>query len=750
MKIGIISVNNAHNFGTSMQAYALTQRLQSLGHTVQVINYRNRKIEGSYSIAQKPPKKIKAIAIYGAKYAAKVIRKPYLITRRRRYEGFFSNYFNLTAPANNYKQLCMSDYGFDVAFAGSDQIWNANIVSTIDPAFFLKFLDGKTICASYAASLGVEEISEQEKEVYCEFLKHLDYISVREESARQLLSPLTDNTIEVIADPTVLLRAEDYKKLVLSRPYEKEYIYVHVHHYTAKSPELIELAEKVSKQTGLPVIHNFQHYTFSNQAGTTCDAGPIETLSALYHAKYVLTQSFHITMFSLIFHKQFVTVKRDRYNTRLENLLGSVNMLGRLVEPGTKPDLDSLPQDYEAVDQFFARERQKAEQFIERVISGQKRDPIPNFFLSQDPFTCYGCSACRDVCPVQAIEMKQDEEGFVRPFIHQDKCIHCGKCEKSCIWGKEDKKIPDEERRGYYALAKDRDVHINSSSGGVATVLGQYFIEQGGYVTGVKWSSASEAEYDITDSLEGIEAFKYSKYIEPKHGDIYRKTKDSLLTGKPVLFIGSPCKVAGLKAYLGKEYDNLFTTELICECSPSPLILPIHLRKKSGEARSPVSSVRFREPEGWQERNTGYRFENGKTDVVHYKSDWYFQCFIKQFLAKKACYRCEFTKKKTGSDMVIGDFWGINKRFPFRNFSKGVSCLIVNTEKGRELLKRIGDRLETKPVPVGFILQNNASWPSVYNTKRVTLINDILNEPEKAEILLRRALRKNNTGSVKK
>ena len=100
--------------------------------------------------------------------------------------------------------------------------------------------------------------------------------------------------------------------------------------------------------------------------------------------------------------------------------------------------------------------------------------------------------------------------------------------------------------------------------------------------------------------------------------------------------------------------------------------------------------------------------------------------------------------------MVIGDFWGINKRYPLKNFSKGVSCLIVNTEKGRELLKQVSDRMEFKPVPVEFILQNNASWPSVYNTKRVTLIHDILSEPEKAEILLRSALRKNNTGSAKK
>ena len=749
MKIGIISVNNAHNFGTSMQAYALLQYLQLAGHTAQVINYRNSAIEKSYRIAQKPKKTIKSVAKYCLVYSAKVIRKPYLIKRRKRYERFFAEYFNLTEPAQNYKQLCVANYDFDAAFAGSDQIWNAKIVKEINPAFFLKFLDGKTICASYAASLGVEEISEAEKEVYCEYLKHLDYISVREESAKSLLQPLTEQNIEVVADPTVLLQADDYKKLLTKRPYAQEYIYVHVHHYTAKSPELIQMAEWLSEQTGLPVIHNFQDYKFKNEAGRTVSAGPRETLSALYYAKYVVTQSFHITMFSLVFHKEFITMKRDRYNTRLENLLSSVNMEDHLVEPNTMPDITSLSRDDDAIDAFFSRERDKAVSYIKQVLSGHKHKAIPNYFVSGDPFTCYGCSACKDLCPVQAIEMEQDDEGFFRPKIDQDRCIHCGLCERSCIWGKGGN-APGEERKGYYAYARDRKTHIESSSGGIATVLGEHIVRQGGYVTGVRWSNTAEAEYDITDSAEGIEEFKYSKYIEPMHGDIYQKTRIALETGKPVLFIGLPCKVAGLKAFLGKTYDNLYTAELVCECSPSPLILPIHLRKKAVKSHSPVSAVRFREPEGWKERKTAYTYENGTVEKVHYRRDLYFRCFVKRYLAKKSCYRCEFSRYKAGSDIVMGDFWGANKRYPMKDFSKGVSCVIVNSDKGEQLLDQVNDKIIRKAVPVQFILDNNASWPSAFNTTRVNLIKQILNKPEQAEVLLRMALRRKQKQEVKK
>ena len=738
MKIGIISVNNAHNFGSSMQAYALLTYLRSLGHTAQVINYRNPSIENSYRIVKKKGSQVSSKLLYGALISAKILKKPYLVKRRRRFEDFFTQYFDQTEPAATYKQLCVANYDFDVAFAGSDQIWNPYIVKSIDPAYFLKFLDSKAICASYAASLGVEELSEPQQAVFAEYLRHLDYISVREESARKLLTPLTDRPIELVADPTVLLRAPDYEKLLGESPYKGDYIYVHVHHYTAKAPELVTMAEALSKRTGLPVIHNIQGLRFKNQAGTTCAAGPKETLSALYHAKYVLTQSFHITMFSLIFHKMFVTMKRDRYNTRVEQLLGAVGMADHLVEPGTVPELDALSRDFDGAERYFEAERAHAAAYIDRVLAGSKHAATPNYFLSADPFTCYGCSACADVCPVGAIEMRQDEEGFVRPHIDQDKCIHCKLCEKTCIWGKNGK-APEQERKGYAAFAREEDTRVNSSSGGIATALGKHILSRGGFVAGVRWAEPGVAVYDISDSPEGVEAFRYSKYVEPQHGDIYRKTRDALETGRPVLFVGMPCKVAGLKAFLRRDYDNLYTAELVCECSPSPMVLHHYLRKKSGEARSKLVSLRFREPVGWAERTTAFTYENGQRELVHYKKDLYFQCFVKRYLSKLSCYRCEFSRYKAGGDLVLGDFWGVQDLYPKEDFSRGVSCVIANSEKGDRLLHELGDRLELRPCSVQFILDSNASWPSAYNVQRATVVRKIAERPERTMLLLHNA-----------
>ena len=754
MKVGIISVNNAHNFGSSMQAYALLTYLRSQGHTAQVINYRRPAIENSYLIQNKPKKGLKSHLKYYVLYTKKALKKPYLLLRRKRFEKFFDMYFEQTAPVSTYKQLCNANYDFDAAFAGSDQIWNPNIIKLIDPAFFLKFLEGKTICASYAASLGITELSEAQEKVFSEYLKHLDYISVREQSAQQLLQPLSDEEIEVISDPTVLLEPEEYEKLLQKRPYAGDYIYVHVHHFTAKSPKLIELAKEVSEKTGLPIIHNFQNYTFPNQAGRTRDAGPLETLTAIYYAKIVLTQSFHATVFSLFFHKQFLTLQRDQYNTRLSNLLGAVGMEDHLVIPdttleqdsltddfveqGMSPDLSSLSDDFGVVDSYFIEERKIARQFIEKVLTGCKRKPVLSYLKSCDPFTCYGCSACSDLCPHHAIEMKTDEEGFVRPVIDPEKCIHCGICERGCIWGKGER-TPKMDREGYLAFAADQDTQVNSSSGGVATVLGKYFIEQGGFVVGVRWETCGTAIYDLTDTAEGLEAFKYSKYTEPAHGDIYHKTKKALETGRPVLFIGQPCKVAGLNAFLHKSYNNLYTAELVCECSPSPLILPIHLRKIAGKAKKPVTSIRFREPGDWEGRITSYTYEDGTVEKVRPKKELYYQCFIKRYLAKPSCYRCEFIRYKTESDIVMGDFWGVEGLYPGENFSKGVSCVIVNTNKGKELMEATQNRFMLRPAPAQYILDHNASWPSEYNVQRATLVRDIIRAPERAEILMHHA-----------
>lgn len=363
MRIGIISVNNAHNFGTCMQAYAFKAYLETLGHEVQVINYRIPKIETSYKIYKKKPKKnLYSKTIWLMSYAMAMAKKPYLIKRRKSHEEFFLKYYNLTNETTSIKELRNCNYDFDVVFAGSDQIWNKEIIGNINPAFFCDFLNAKTIKASYAASIGRDSLDVAEREVFKHYLKRLDYISVREEKARDCIKELTDQKISIVLDPTLLVSRQIYDKLLKKPKFKGEYIYVHVHHYSAKGLELIEAAEELSEKTGLPVVHNLQNASFKNELGKTRSMGPEDVLTTVANAKMIVTQSFHITVFSLIYEKWFITLARDKFSDRMENLLRIVGLEEHYVRYqgiGTLPGLENNVIDYRRVkEKLFAYREQ--------------------------------------------------------------------------------------------------------------------------------------------------------------------------------------------------------------------------------------------------------------------------------------------------------------------------------------------------------------------------------------------------------
>jgi ferredoxin len=260
-----------------------------------------------------------------------------------------------------------------------------------------------------------------------------------------------------VCDPTFLPDRAFFKGLASEKsPYgNKKYIYVHVHHYNAKAVELVEAARELSKKTGLPVVHNIQTAKFSNQLGKTCGAGPIETLNAIAHAEYIVTQSFHLSVFSLLFEKNFITLKRDRNNDRLENLFAKLGISDHFIEPGAPlPEFSDLPIDFKEVHRKMEAMRPDSVSFINTVLNGKKCERPADYFTSGDKFTCYGCCACKDACPTAAITMKADTEGFYQPAINSDLCINCGKCIRVCPYNTKATE-KEFESVGYMAHAKD-------------------------------------------------------------------------------------------------------------------------------------------------------------------------------------------------------------------------------------------------------------------------------------------------------
>ena len=303
--------------------------------------------------------------------------------------------------------------------------------------------------------------------------------------------------------------------------------------------------------------------------------------------------------------------------------------------------------------------------------------------------TCTGCAACVSVCPTGSISMKEDREGFLQPHIDTKTCIGCHKCEKTCPILNPIKIPTDFETQAYAAINKDEDVRMRSSSGGMFHALAKWTIEQGGVVFGARFNDQWEVVHDYTETIEGIEPFMRSKYVQSRIGDTFKQAKQFLDQGRQVLFVGTPCQIGGLKAYLKKDYDNLLAVDFICHGVPSPGVWRKYLKETTkGES---LLSFSFRDKsDGWKE----YQFVTTTTTTTttrreRYNTNPMIQGLLKNILLRKSCYACSTRTYHRISDITLGDFWGIDNLYPELDDDKGISLILIHSAKGTERLLQI-------------------------------------------------------------
>lgn len=703
MKAGIVTFNSAHNYGAVLQVYAMQEYLKSLGLDVDVINYRIKEIDNVYklyNVRRKDPKLIR-----GIKKAKKILKvnlcERWKLEKRKNFEYFINNVLNTTKPYTTLQEIQKDFLQYDVLIAGSDQIWNTELTKGFKPAYFLEFGNKDARRISYAASLGNDSIDEKYILFYKRYLENFDFISVREEAMKDILKDLTDKPITRVIDPTLLLDKEVYDKLKIETRYKgKDYIYVH---YIGNDDKTYEIADQLSRKLGIPVLHNRQKGLFENELDSLFNARPEEFISVIENAKYIVTNSFHTTVFSLIYEKDFITIPHATRPARMQNLLEIAGLSNHLVEDvRIMPKLETLKIDYKDVKRRLLEERKSSIEFLNNAIYGEIPDKHKeNYFKTQNKFNCYGCELCKDICPVHAIEMVEDEEGFKYPKIDKEKCIKCGLCEKNCIYRKKIEKEKNEDYPLIYAASyKDENVLKNSSSGGVFTALYKHVLANKGYVVGVRYNEDMVAEYAIADNEKECEKFRGSKYLAASINDVREKIKEKLEKGKTVLFTGNPCQIKALKTYLNKDYDNLYLVEIFCHGVPSPKVFRLYIKYLEEKYKSKVVDFKFRDKEaGW---GTGkgstikVEFENGKILYEPAKYNNYNRAFANNNILRPGCSNCEFAGVNDLADMSIGDFWGIEKVMP--KYSKkqknGISIIRINTNKGNSLFEDICRNLE--------------------------------------------------------
>ena len=326
----------------------------------------------------------------------------------------------------------------------------------------------------------------------------------------------------------------------------------------------------------------------------------------------------------------------------------------------------------------------------------------------KDKEKCSGCSACYNICPVGAIEMLMDNNGFKYPNVNKTKCIKCNKCINVCpIINNKEKN--ESLRKAYACYNKDEQIRLESSSGGVFTAIALSILNQEGVVFGAILDDSFKVKHVVITNKDDLYKLRTSKYVQSEIGDTYKVAEKYLKSGKKVLFSGTPCQLNGLKSYLGKEYDNLYTQDIICHGVPSPLVWEKYKEYRKIKDNDVLLDIKFRnKDDGWAKYYLKFKYQQ-KEYKKNQSEDLFMQVFLRDACLRESCYNCSFKAKDRKTDITLADFWGIDNIKPEINDNKGLSLVIVNTKKGMDLFELIKKDLFIEEVDFEQSVQYNKS-----------------------------------------
>lgn len=345
------------------------------------------------------------------------------------------------------------------------------------------------------------------------------------------------------------------------------------------------------------------------------------------------------------------------------------------------------------------------------------------------PIDCTGCGLCANACPKDAITMRWNEDGFLVPQVNLHLCINCGVCVKKCIVLAELPHATDDKNSvvSYGAWNKNKSVLLNSSSGGIFSALAELIISRGGCVFGVIWEDSTTAIFAKTETVNGVDSMRGSKYTQAIPGYVYREVKVELKKNRPVLFSGTPCQVHALKSYLGKSSENLITIDILCHGVPSHLLLNKYIQKDEITASNRIKYISFRDKsEGWDRYKVTRHYSDGAQSSAFHGDDSYMKLFLCNKALNRVCYNCPFSHIPRQGDVTLGDYWGVGKHHPEWPLVEGISAVLSNTKKGQTLLEPLK----------GKIILIDEPFEKLYEAQRVSYIRTQTQIPrDRAQII---------------
>lgn len=707
MKIGIVTLYGNTNYGNRLQNYAVQEILKQRGCEIETLvckkNTPKDLLRKIYHVV---------LSWIGDKQSKRMIKF-----------NQFNKEMVRTRIIQNKNGLLPSEIAqeYDFFVAGSDQVWNPDIRLNEKDNFFLRFAHREQrICL--APSIATEEVPQTCMVEYQIGLGGFPYLSCREKNGAELISRITGRNCENIIDPTLAIDAQDWR--AFSKPLSQARPYILMFFLGTVSDKLRQLAQAEAQKRKLDIVE------ITSVKDKYFVSDPQNLVWLIDHAELVLTDSFHGAAFSInmntpfyVFNRVSVKSIEVRITSRISALVEKFCLSERYIEDELKKlDFSCC---FERTNAVLEAERKHFQNYLDRCLS-QKNCP---FNLLPDR-RCTGCGACEQVCPKDCIKMKYDAEGFLRPLIDQEMCISCNKCTQTCPVLHEESVATNELQQIFAAIYNNQDKLNQSSSGAIFPLMAEWVIRQNGVVFG----AAFDNEYDVTHSWaekeDGIKRFYTSKYVQSNIQECYSKVAEFLNGGRLVLFSGTPCQIAAIRRYLGKEYEGLILVECACHGVPSPKVWKayktylskVHLNNEH------INYANFREKVDGQLYFLQARSKNYKY-VSSYRVDAYFKGFLNNLILRPSCTVCSFKGTRRVADITLADFWGINAVCPEFPQKNGCSMVMVNSVKGENLWKSIAcEELYSQSVIKEKVIGkvNFAVWKSVpENVNRRVFFNSL-------------------------
>ena len=715
-KIGLLTFW-AKNYGSALQCYALKGEIENNGYDCEVMGQCFPGLDKYKHYAKELLSIIKITTCHPSYF------KKYLMMRKAikysasslskesdlRLNLFCESVLQPRRYSYEHMRRLSLDNRFSYFIAGSDQIWAGN--RKMEDIYFLKFAPPEKRVA-YAPSFGTERIDDYNKRSFRREISKFKNLSAREKRGQELIKELTGVDVPRIADPTFLKTREEWSEFANQSEFHAEK-YILVHFLDEPNAVALQCLRNLAEQTDCKIIgFAYPHSAFQDiSAYQFVEGDPRDYVAVIESAEYILTDSFHTTLFSVIFGKRFFTFERQyRHNgtqqSRITTLLELVECQERLIR--SENDFIVVKDaNIHSCEDILSRERSKAKQYLKEAIGFDKQEvgiEVGNTakYKLADAETCTGCMACLSICKKGAIKVTTTK-GYEIPRIDEKICVNCGKCRNVCgaVRTREIEKLGQLYSKTAYVAYNRTELREKAASGGVFAALATTFLRNGGVVFGARLSfdegNPVVKHVPIYQENE-LPLILQSKYVQSDASSAYMQIKQLLSESKKVLFCGTSCQVEGLYLYLGGKHNpNLYTIDLICHGVPGRKFFTDYIRMIEEKYGAKVEDFHFRS------KDNGKIFyketialaegrENQNLSIPFAKSPYY-RLFMAEESYREACYSCKYATINKPADITLGDYFELKNDMPelfhrlSETFVEDVNSVIVHTLQGEKLMK---------------------------------------------------------------